>query len=287
MLVEKKRRDSGRKTLAQKDRDELEFCAYSTTARLDQLAQFSAPDLSPAIHDEPRKRRDPADPPLPPKPRGGLRTTWPQGRHARILAQMQRVNHWIELGYAEKLRPYRDQPLWVVVTLEGLRWLGLPFTDVPFPAGNLNHIYVINEVRLFLLRSTKIPAHSWTGEREIQMHEPLKIRGLELPHRVDGVMTLEANGELTLGNDLIHLTSGERIAIEAERTRKDFPSLEKDILPDLLTHFDRVWYFCGKGAYDALGQSRMKLSSQDQRRIHIFRLNPHWWNWQKSTPQSE
>ncbi len=275
------RRDIGRRTLDERDLRQLDFTCYSTTARVDQLAQLSAPDLSPATDDEPRRRLKKGEPKPPPKPRGGPRPNWPQGRYARVHAQMQIVNHWVELGYAEVERPNRDTPLWVVVTRAGMERIGAPYDDVPFPAGNLEHMYLVNEVRLFLLRSTKIPQHSWTSEREIQAHEPFKHKGLELPHRTDGIMTIEIGGDMPLGGSTVHLEGGERIAIEVERTRKDFKGLEKDILPDLLAHYDRVWYFANPGPYAAVSQSREKLTPDQQKRLHIWRLNPHWWQWKR------
>lgn len=281
---EKQRRDVGRRTLDERDLRELGFTCYSTTARVDQLAQLSAPDLSPATDDEPRKRLRKGEVKPPPKPRGGPRPGWPQGRHARLHAQMQIVNHWVELGYAEVERPNRDQPLWVVVTRAGMKRIGAPYDDVPFPEGNLEHMYLINEVRLFLLRSTKIPQHTWTSERELSKNEPFKYAGLEVGHRADGVITIEVDADFTRDKETIHLEGGEKIAVEVERTRKDFAGLEEDILPDLLRQYERVWYFCNPGPYDAVSKSRAKLPVEDQKRILVFRLLPHWWQW-KQPPQ--
>jgi len=284
---EKQRRDVGRRTLDNRDLRELEFVAYSTTARVDQLAQLSAPGLSPAIDDEPRKRLKKGEPKPPPKPRGGVRPNWPMGRYARVHAQMQMVNHWIDLGYAEKLRPNRDHPLWVVVTREGLRRIGAPYDDVPFPEGNLEHMYLINEVRLFLLQSTKMPKHTWTSERELQKNEPLKYAGLHVGHRADGVMTVEVDTEFTRGNETIILEGGEQIAIEVERTRKDFKGIETTIFPDLLKTYQRVWYFCNPGPYDAISKSRAKLPPEQQQRILVYKLRPHWWDWKHPQQKEE
>jgi hypothetical protein len=188
----------------------------------------------------------------------------------------------VDLGQALKLRPWRDHPMWVMLTPAGERWLGLSYTPIDFPAGELEHLYVINEVRLFLLRSTQIPAHTWISERELQQDEPLKVAEMELPHRPDGVLLLEQRGQIKVRGETIDLEGGERIAIEAERSRKNYKELEAD-LPSLMEHYDRAWYFCSPGAYDALSEARERYlpSPRDRARLQIFRLNDHWWDWKK------
>lgn len=260
-----------------RERLALEFAASGKTARIDQIAQVLAPDYAPSIEDEPRRRLRKDEPKPPPKPKGG-KHTWPLGRHARIAATLPLVNDWESWGLAFKIHAIDGMPDWVFPSEEGLRWLGLNYTQIDFPSGDLPHIYLINEIRLFLMRSSKIPAYAWTSERELEMNEPKKTRGLELPHRPDGVMTLEVGGELTINEQLLHLAAGERIAVEAERSRKQFDDL-REILPDLLRQYDRAWYFCGAGAYDAVSKERAKLPVEEQRRIQIFRLSPNHWEW--------
>jgi hypothetical protein len=108
-----------------------------------------------------------------------------------------------------------------------------------------------------------------------------KTRNLELPHRPDGIMTIEVGGEVRISDELtVYLEASERIAVEAERSRKGFADL-REVLPDLLRHYDRAWYFCGAGAYDAVSKERAKLPPQEQRRIQVFRLLPNWWEWKQ------
>jgi len=258
----------------------MEFAAHGKIARIDQIAQVLAPGYAPAIDDEPRRRLRQGEPKPPPKAKGGTHD-WPLGRHQRVAATLPLVNDWVSWHLADKYHALDDMPDWIMPNEEGLRWLGLPYTPIEFPVGELAHLYLINEVRLFLMRSTKIPAYAWISERELEMHEPRKTRNLDLPHRPDGVMTIEIGGELIISDELtIHLEAGERIGVEAERSRKEFEALES-VLPDLLAHYDRTWYFCGLGAYDAVSKTRAKLSPADQLRIQIFRLLPTWWEWKQ------
>jgi len=267
-----------------RERLAMEFAVHGKVARIDQVAQVLAPGYAPATDDEPRRRLRPGEAKPPPKPKGGQHD-WPAGRHQRVAATLPLVNDWVAWGLAERRHAIDDMPDWVFPTEEGLRWLGLPYTHIDFPAGELAHIYAINEIRLFLMRASKIPPYVWTSERELEMREPLKRRGLILPHRPDGVMTLEADGQIDLHGETIRLRAGEHIAVEGERTRKEFDEIG-GILPDLLANYDRAWYFAASGAYDAVSKMRAQLPPDQQRRIQIFRLNPNWWQW-KSQPHEQ
>jgi hypothetical protein len=263
-----------------RERLALEFVAHGKTARIDQVGQVLAPGYEPTIDDEPRRRLRKGEDKPPPKEKG-KKHPWPLGRHQRVAATLPLVNDWVSWGLALKVHTLDDMPDWVFPTEEGLRWLGLSYTPIDFPAGDLPHIYLINEIRLFLMRSTKIPAYAWTSERELEMQEPKKTRNLELPHRPDGIMTIEVGGEVRISDELtVYLEASERIAVEAERSRKGFADL-REVLPDLLRHYDRAWYFCGAGAYDAVSKERAKLPPQEQRRIQVFRLLPNWWEWKQ------
>jgi hypothetical protein len=276
-----------RKAPKWRERLALEFAAHGKTARIDQIAQVLAPDYAPAIDDLPRRRLRKGESKPPPKPKGG-KHDWPTGRYARVAATLPLVNDWVAWGLAERHDAIDDMPDWVMPTEAGLRWLGLSsiYEPIDFPAGSLPHIYVTNEIRLFLMRASKIPPYVWTSERELEMREPLKRRGMILPHRPDGVMTLEADGQIELHGETIRLQAGERIAIEGERSRKEFDEIE-DILLDLLDNYDRAWYFATPGAYDAVSLTRAKLAPDEQRRIQIFKLNPNWWMWKPPPHQQQ
>jgi len=51
---------------------------------------------------------------------------------------------------------------------------------------------------------------------------------------------------------------GDRLAVEIERSRKDFHRLDV-ILPDLLKHYVGDWYFCRPKAADAVLKTRERL----------------------------
>lgn len=266
-----------RKAPRWRERLALEWIAHGKAARIDQIAQVLAPGYAPAIDDLPRRRLRPGEQKPLPKPKGG-KHEWPTGRYARIAATLPLVNDWGAWGLAERYDPIDDMPDWVMPTEEGLRWLGVPYDPIDFPAGELAHLYLINEIRIFLMRATKIPPYAWTSERELEMREPLKRRGMELPHRPDGVMTLEADGQIELHGETIRLQAGMRIAVEAERTRKEFDDIV-EILTDLLSNYDRAWYFAAPGAYDAVSKMRAQLVPEQRCLIQIFKLTPNWWLW--------
>lgn len=249
---------------------------------LDHLADFADPDLLPAI-DEPKEQATAK------KQRGGKRDhlSWPRERKKRLHAITELVRKWErKQGYVESWKPWEHEPAWVRMNEAGLRNLGLPWNEVPFPEKrkrllSTGHTYQVNKRRLALARgSAEAPAHDWLCERAI-LYEQLK-QGPDMirAHRPDGVMILKANGSFPFrrGDTVLEdipLHKGQRIAVEVELSRKGFDRLGEGILPSLLRSYDQAWYFCGNDeVYQTVIRARRNYlqTNEERKRIRILLL---------------
>jgi hypothetical protein len=193
------------------------------------------------------------------------------------------------MAFAETWQPFASQPKWVRITEVGLFELGLPWYEIPFPererirhdAEHHSHTHSINQVRIALARGdVNVPRHRWISEREIEANLPLKEPGVILPHKPDGYLELEEEGEWEImrgdGNiERIPLRRGSRIGIEIELSRKSYERLATHVLPSLLEHYDYVLYFCLQEAYQAVVMARRDYvqTDQERKRIRILKLN--------------
>jgi hypothetical protein len=237
----------------------LHFMADMKATSYTHIGQFIAPNCEPAI-DEPqldKKNR-----------RGGNQrhAPWPLDRQKRIKAVSQLIDRWEDVGLVQSERPWLDRPKWAWVTMAGLRRLGLPYNDARFydDEEELNHLYQITRVRLLVAHHPGVPEtawfeHTWVSERAIKAGYPQNTPGIDLPHLPDGAMELEKDSFVKMAEGvLVPLQRGDRIAVEIERSRKDFPRLDL-ILPDLLKHYVGVWYFCRPKAADAVLKTKERL----------------------------
>lgn len=242
----------------------LHFVADMKTVNYLHLAQYYAPNFAPATEEPRQQRRDGK-----PKRGGDMRhAPWPTNRQDRIHAVTKIVNRWEECGLAQTYRPWLDRPKWVSVTKEGLQRLGLDYSDTPFPdEEELHHLFQITRVRLIVGRRPDEPEvawfrHTWISERALKSCYPQNTAGLVLPHLPDGALELDEDAEVKMADgEKVFFRRSSRIAVEAERRRKDFRRLES-ILPDLLKHYDGVWYFCQPKAADAILDTKLKLAQE-------------------------
>ena len=283
-----RRSDYGTFKVTDRDWDGSLFVAEMKFVRYDTLGEYLAPGFEPA--NDTSQTLDEKD--EWPRHHGGKRTgiPWPGESRKRLNAVAQVVNRWErKMGFAETWQPFASQPKWVRITEEGLRELGLPWAEIPFPererlrhdAEHNSHIHRMNQVRLSLARGdVEVPRHRWISEREIEANLPLKEPGVTLPHKPDGYLELEEDGawELKRGDrsiERIPLLQGSRIGIEVELSRKSYERLGTQVLPSLLEHYDFVWYFCLQEAYNAVVVARRDYlrTHEERKRIRILQLH--------------
>jgi hypothetical protein len=244
-----------------RDKLGLYFTADMRAVNYLHLGQYFAPNFEPAT-EEPRLQRGDGKP-----TRGGnmRNAPWPTNRQDRIHAVTRIVHKWEEWGLVRTYRPWLDCPKWVSITIEGLRRLGLDYNDAPFPdEDDLDHLFQVTRVRLIVGRRPEEPEaawfqHSWISERALKSCYPQNTAGIVLPHLPDGALELDEDAEVKMADgEKVLFRRGSRIAAEIERRRKDFRRMDA-ILPDLLKHYNGVWYFCQPKAADAILATKLRL----------------------------
>lgn len=289
---EKRRSDYLSSKWKMRDLLALSFAADMQYASMEHIGEWLAPEYLPAS-DEPPPDAPPTEEQERPG-RGGPRTgqPWPQDRRKRIQAvRRTATERWRDKFHAIEIYqgPEGLAP-WIRVTQEGLRRLGKPWKETPFPTDMTlflpgSHVDLINRTRLLLARGKAgAPKHHWISERAIEATYPQKAPGVALPHLPDGAIELLEKGAWSIRkkDDTVlmemEMAAGQRVAIEVEKSRKDFERLEHRVLPSLLEHYDFVWYFCStQGARQAIYAARRDHlhTEEDRQRIRILDLHEY------------
>jgi hypothetical protein len=130
------------------------------------------------------------------------------------------------MGLIEKKIILHGDKLWIWLTRQGLREMGLSFNYSGAPApGTLPHLFFINQVRLAI--EAKRPDDHWQSERQIRAESPRFEKGEKRPHTPDAILTNVTNGKVT--------------AIEVECSVKNDDELEDD-LRELAVSYKSIWY---------------------------------------------
>lgn len=287
-IQHKTRRDAGSSRYTTRDTDLLRFAAEQTYVRFDTAGEFLAPDHSPATLEPPPEQLADTTP--------SAKRAWPQDQRHRMMAVSRLLTKGEKRGQMEILQPWADQPAWVRVTAAGLHSLGLDWPEIPFPEpeqlearlrhghGWNSHNHLINQVRMVLARGgAGAPAGIWKGERAIEAILPEREKGTRRPHKPDGILRLINAGAWTVRakdrTPLYTMDMQEKqiIGIEVECTQKSDLRLAQ-ILPDLLTHHDYVWYFClTPTIHQAVARARKDVLEQEnqRRRVRILLLEDY------------
>jgi hypothetical protein len=287
-IQQKRRRDAGSSRFKSRDADLLRFGAEQTFTRFDTAGEYLAPGYAPALALPPPEQL--AD------PTPAVKRAWPADLRHRLMAVSKLLHKLEARGYVEIIQPWADQPAWYRTTALGLRYLGLDWPDIPFPDTYealearlrhdryfVSHNHLINQVRLLLARGgAGMPTkHTWQGERAIEAALPVREQGLRRPHKADGVIHLQEDGAWEVKNaektrvlDTVRMNAGQTLAIEVERSQKNDDRYSA-ILPDLLAHYDFVWYFCLTATIkQAVADVRkaVLIDKLQQRRVRIMVL---------------
>src|SRR5271157_2971434 len=122
----KRRIDAGSTRFKARDSDILRFGAEQTYVRADSLGEYLAPGHRPATAEPPASQL--ADTTAPTK------RAWPADLRHRMMAVSHLLQKLAARGYIEVIQPWGDQPAWYRATAQALRYLGLDWQEIPFPA---------------------------------------------------------------------------------------------------------------------------------------------------------
>lgn len=246
--------------LSQRERELLVFVADQKAVSYLHAAQYLAPNYESATDSPPKPTGEKSSEEQKPM-RGGNRRNapWPRDRRLRLKAVSRIIKELEHKGFLGIADPWKDRPKWIYVTMPGICRLGLDYNEAHFPEDEeeLDHLYQITRVRLLIGRRPDDPqaawfVHTWISERRIKATYPQNEAGVTLPHLPDGVLELDEDALVKMADgERLPFRRGDRLAIEIERSRKNFARLEV-ILPDLLKHYVGVWYFCRPKAADAV-----------------------------------
>ena len=165
------------------------------------------------------------------------------------------IAKWLELDYIEKKIILHGDKLWIWVSREGLRTCQLSFSYSGKPSSiRLPHLFYINQVRLAI--EEKRPGDLWTSERQIRRDVGAPIKGENLPHLPDAILTNMTNGKIT--------------ALEVEKTSKTESELLDD-LRELAVTYKSIWYFVTSAT---MRQLKSKLADFPSEMRKPFRLYP-------------
>jgi hypothetical protein len=165
------------------------------------------------------------------------------------------VARWVRADLATWKKFMVDEPSWVWLTPKALRELGLPYKRYEPSLTRLDHLWVINAVRLLL--KEELPDATWRSERTLRVTLPY-LKGGFFPHLPDA--------ELIWGE--------ETIAIEVEVTPKK-PQELRDILEDLTTRYHQVWCYVTSETRQAAILASKQLESWHAEKIR-FADCPAW-----------
>ncbi len=277
----KRRSNAGSSRFSARDADLLRLGAEQTFVRFDTAGEWLAPGYIPALA-------------LPPPAQladttASVKRGWPADLRHRLMAVSRLMRKLEARGYVEIIQPWSDQPAWFRATAQGLRALGLDWSEIAFPSAYedlearlrhdryfKSHTHLINQTRLLLARGgAGMPRkHTWKGERAIEATLPPREPGVRRQHKLDGVISLEGEGswdvlsaDRTRVLDTVPMKAGQLVGIEVECSLKSTTRLAQ-ILPDIVAHLDCVWYFCLTPAIkQAIADARRDaLTDKEQRR---------------------
>jgi hypothetical protein len=278
-VQQKRRSDAGSVQFRGRDATIIRFGAEQTFARSDSLGEELAPGHTPAVAEPPTSQL--ADTTAPTK------RAWPADARHRQNAVAKLLRKLSDRGYLEVIQPWDDQPPWFRATAFGLRAVGLDWPEIPFPEEYKDlearlrhddqyksHNHLVNQVRLLLARGgAGVPAHTWKGERAIELALPPRQKDVRRPHKADAILYLQEGGVWSIAAkdgtvlETVEMKPTQLLAVEVECTLKSDRRLS-EILPDLLAYHDYVWYFCLTATIkQAVADARREvLTTHDQRR---------------------
>ena len=152
------------------------------------------------------------------------------------------IDRWRKAGWVESRKLLAREPAWVWLSKEGLTEMGLEYPVYTPVAGRLNHIYLVNMVRLYIEKKRGDEVQ-WISERQINVER--KKEGKR--HMVDGEAVYQ----------------GTVIGVEVEQTQKSKRRLAS-IVRELEQDYEAVWYFVAAPAMEAVREAISRIEGADK-----------------------
>lgn len=224
----KTRSDKGRVQLRDRDLTSLRWIAEEYAIRLDQLQQLLGREAGPGSKEE----------------------DFISDNAARLV-----VARWKRAHLAEYRKFLVEDPGWVWLTAHGLQELGLPYKVYEPSLSKLEHLFMVNEVRLML--ETQQPDGTWRSEREMRA----------------GVSYIKGDAPAHMP-DAEYITRDGIVAIEVELSAKKPAELQR-VLRELTDAYSQVWYYVTDTTRKGLLAAKERLDPVTANSILVL-THPQW-----------
>lgn len=176
------------------------------------------------------------------------------------------VDRWEKGKWARTKGIRRKEPFWIWPSRLGMRKAGLTYSYWDLEQSSLkelNHLYAINEIRLFICNEED----TWISERQL-LQGVQRVKGHELLHRPDGeihfadgdIVSIEAElsgkKEHELAENLVELIRGE----EYLRLKADYGwRAARSMSAGEQSPYSEIWYFAPEKIRKQVRRERAKL----------------------------
>jgi len=171
---------------------------------------------------------------------------------------------WQKAGWIEYVRSIYAKNSWAWVTRKGLRFVDLDeiYTAKRPADTRLNHIFAVNNVRMFLQEK-----YTWISERRLRSESPKNKKGVSTGPIADGLIIHPRSGRIGIEVQISALKPAEM-----ERKLRDlvwFKYLDPVTLHDGYK-YPTIWFYTHSESIKAsIEAAREKLSQSDQNRIAV------------------
>lgn len=196
-----------------------------------------------------------------------LLSRWPRGKlkdKSKGLAETtvkDQIDRWKRAGWIMYDRVLDGQPGWAWITKKGLQVIGWDnFYTARTPAfTRLNHIYAVNQIRLFLDMEKDI---SWKPEREYRVDMDGGKKGRSIGPIPDAILISDETGEVAIEVEIS--------AKKPDDMRKKLKALVDFDDEDFQPVFSEIWFYVPNERIKKLVENaRGHLREWDQRRVSV------------------
>jgi hypothetical protein len=184
------------------------------------------------------------------------------GEYPAATTVRDQLGRWQSAGWIGYERSLYAGNSWIWATRKGLRFVDLDeiYTARRPADTRLNHIFAVNEVRMFLQKK-----YTWISERRLRSEMPATKKGLRVGPIADGLIVHPKAGRIGIEVQISPLKSAEM-----ERKLRDlawYEYLDPVTLRD--GHkYPVIWFYThSESIKNSIEAARDKLTASDQKRI--------------------
>ncbi len=177
------------------------------------------------------------------------------------------LSRWQRAGWIESRRVLAGEPAYAWVTRRGLQLVGLDSIYKSFEPARLDHIYAINQVRLWMDYR-----FGWKSERRYKNEKTAQLKkGSKLGPIPDGLAYFEREGKSQVAAVEVEISAKKpaEVVTKLQRLVRAHDSLNYLELAPL---FDEVWFYVPDHKIEELVDSaaeRLRPDEDDRVHVHV------------------